>query len=239
MAWDDSGSRSFVLDLSPTFRATLTYDSGRSAVQPYSPHCISTTCTYSPPITLFELWIRGWHEPDEKRPNTLDAIMKHAEFRQILAKAIGKRGFGLRDSDRLRNLRDSVKARFTIRYLERTLKYRNQGAVKFTRWLRKVLKSAVKHVRREMRPGGGKRIHVVDHERRARKVAARSDLGRREELLDAIQVVKKPKHRMILVDRLDGKTIQESAKEHGLSPSYVGTLRKRGVAELRRIMRGD
>lgn len=235
----DAGTRSTVQCLSPTVRITLTYDAGTSAIKPPLPRSISTTFTFARPATLFELWIRAWHQPEDERRETLDAMLKHDEFKQILKVATVWMEKGVPDSKFREELRQQIASKFTIRFLTRSLKFDDAGPGAFASWLRDVLNSAAADIWQECQPGWHLGIRVVHNEWLAIVVAARRDSQIREDLIDAIGLVKKAKVRTTLLNVLDGMTATESAAEHGLSHSYGAELLQRGIAELRRLMRND
>ncbi len=235
----DGGTRSALQCASPTVGVTLTYDAGTSAVQPLLSRSISTTFTFARPATLFDLWIRAWHQPEDERPETLDAMLKHDEFKQILKAATRWMEKAVPDSRLLEELHQQIASKFTIRFLTRNLKYDDAGPGAFASWLREVLRSAAADIWYECQPDLHQPIRVVDNDWLAKVVAARRDSQIREDLLDVIGLVKKTKVRTTLLNVLDGMTATESAAEHGLSHSYGAELLQRGIAELRRLMCND
>jgi hypothetical protein len=166
-------------------------------------------------------------------------MLKHDEFRQILRAATRWMENAVPDSRLLEELNQQIASKFTIRFLTRSLRFDDAGPVAFASWLRDVLMSAAADIWQECQPGWHRRIRVVQNDWLATVVAAGGDSQIREDLLDAIGLVKKAKVRTTLLNVLDGMTSTESAAEHGLSHSYGAELLQCGIAELRRLMRND
>lgn len=191
--------------------------------------------------SLYELYISYNQCPQNcDRQGLVWALVLHPEFRSKLGAACKVvLHHWPAHSDLREELGQHTLLRLCILLLTLKPVYHDFGIKCFNRWIWKFILTGTQEAWRYCRPLWLRRIRLIDAGRLEKIALSPKTADDSNDLVGAIKQVKNPRIRQVLDDRIQNRTIADSAQMQGLSMNEVRELRRRGIVELRHLLQGE